>query len=139
MNTPFFFKSTSTLSKQKPLSRTNTLPPPQTGCVSHSRTPTVFPFLSHSLLPSSSGWSLPSLKSTAQIMSLLQQPVTWYSFLKGQGFLGTNMNPGHVYLFTHFDMLSLMQLIQLGMKLFAMLAFTSPKLPKIDNKCWGTC
>ena len=120
-NTPFFFNSTSALSTQNYYQE-------QTPFHHHKQDVLV--------IVDSNGlcffimvfglkfwWTLPSLKSITQIMSLLQQPASWYSFPKGQGFLGMNMNPAHVCSFTYFNMLSLMQLIQLGMKVFDMLAF----------------
>jgi hypothetical protein len=37
-------------------------------------------------------------------MPLNAQQIEWYSLPIGQGFLGTNMNPGHVQRDVHFDM-----------------------------------
>ena len=49
--------------------------------------------------------------------------MVWNSLPKGQGFLGTNMNPGHVKRFTYFIMDLSRQEIQKGVKTSAMLLF----------------
>ena len=101
---PTFFNLTNPLSTQKPESRTITLPEPYIGFVSHSRVPTVLPLLSCSLLPRCHAQSFPSLNSTCQMMSLSTQPASCHSFPNFHSFLGTYMNPGHVYSLSHFDM-----------------------------------
>ena len=64
------------------------------------------------------------------MMSLCTQPASWYSLLNGHGFLGTNINPGQVYSFTHF---SSMQLIQLGEKFIDMLSFHICIIPRTSQ------
>ena len=112
VHNPFFFNSTSAFSTQNPLSNTNTFPVAQTGLVNRRRIPQVLPCSSNSLLPKFAGRSLPSHKSMTQIMSESAHPASWYSLSNGHGLQGTYINPGHVYSFTHLDMLSSMQLIQ---------------------------
>ena len=111
-NNPFFFNSTSAFSTQNPLSNTNTFPVAQTGLVNQRRIPQVLPCSSNSLLSKFAGQSLPSRKSMAQMMSESAHPASWYSLPNGHGLRGTYINPGHVYSFTHLDMLSSMPLIQ---------------------------
>ena len=141
MNTPLFFNSTSALSTQKPLSRTNTLLSTQTGCVSHRTTVMVFPF-----------HHAPCFQVLVDSPCLLSsQPPRQCHYCnnlhhgicsKGQGSLGMNMKPRLVHSFTHFERLSSMQLIQLGMKLSAMLAFHASNILETSQKwitmCWGT-
>ena len=102
-NNPFFFNSTSAFSTQNPLSNTNTFPVAQTGLVNRRRIPQVLPCSSNSLLPKLAGQS---------IMSESAHPASWYLLPNGHGLRGTYINPGHVYSFTHLDMLLSMQLIQ---------------------------
>ena len=111
-NKPFFFNSTSAFSTQHPLSDTNTFPVAQTSLVNWRRIPQILPCLSNSLLPKFAGRSFPSHKAMAQMMLESAQPASWYSLPNGHGLHGTYINPGHVYSFTHLDMLLSMQLIQ---------------------------
>ena len=120
---PLFLNSTMAFDTQKPESNTNTLPVDQTGFVNRGSKPVVFPRSSNSFGKRFVGQSFPSRRSNDQMMLLSAHPASWYSFLKGQGFLGTNMNPGQLYSFTHLDMLSSMQLIQLGEKFVVMFLF----------------
>ena len=108
---------------QKPLSRTNIFPLPQTGFVRCSSIPIVLPNSSNSLLLSCVGQSFPSWSSNAQMMSESAYPESWSSLPNGHVFHGTNINPGQVYSLTHLLMLSLMQLIQLSTKLSAIFLF----------------
>ena len=107
----FFFNSTSAFSTQNLLSNTNTFPVAQTGLVNPRRIPQVLPWSSNSLLPKFAGRSFPSRKSMAQMMSESAHPALWYSLPNGHGLQGTYINPGHVYSFTHLDMLLSMQWI----------------------------
>ena len=111
-NNPFFFNSTSAFSTQNLLSNTNTFPVALTGLVNQRRIPQVLLCSSNSLLPKFAGRSLPSHKSMAQMMSESGHPASSYLLPNGHSFQGTYINPGHVYSFTHLDMLSSMQLIQ---------------------------
>ena len=86
----------------------------------HSNVPTVFLMSPKGLLLSCGGWSFPSHSSSAQMMSDSAHHALWYSFPKDHGLQGTNMNPGHVYSFTHSLMDSSIQFIQLGKNIFAM-------------------
>ena len=118
---PLFLNST--MAFQKPESNTNTLSVDQTGFVNHRGKPVVIPRSSNSFGLRFVGQSFPSRRSNYQMMLLSAHPASCYSFPKGQGFLGTNMNPGQLYLFTHLDMLLSMQLIQLGEKFVFMFSF----------------
>ena len=120
---PLFLNSTMAFNTQKPEFNTNTLPVDQTGFVNHRSKPVVFPRSSNSFGPRFVGRSFPSRRSNDQMMSLSAHPASWYSFPKVQVFLGTNMNPGQLYSFIHLDMLSSMQLIQLGEKFNRSLAY----------------
>ena len=125
---PFFCNSTMALRMQNPLSRMNTLPLPQTGSVNLSKALTVFPRSSNCLLLSCGGRSLPSRNSRDQMMLESAQPALWYSLPNGQGFRGTNINPGQVYSFSDLLIDSSIQLIQLGMKFVAMFLFHSSSI-----------
>ena len=52
-----------------------------------------------------------------------EQHTVWYSFPKGQGFLGMNIHPGQLYLLVHVLMDSPKQLTQLGVNCSVMLVF----------------
>ena len=120
---PFFFNSTNPYKTQKPESRTTVFPVLNCDFIKHNRVPTVLPIPLYSFSPKCRGQSLPSWRSTLQMTSLEQQPVSCHSFTNFQGFLGMYMNPGQVNSLSHFEIDSSTALIQLGRNSTSMLAF----------------
>ena len=106
--TPLFFNSTISFKTQKPLSNTTMEPLPKMGSKIHNNKPTVFPRLlcfGFGCSPAR-GASFPSTSSIPHIIPDMEQQTEWYSLPNRCGFLGTNIHPGHVYLFVHGLMLS---------------------------------
>ena len=124
---------------QKPLSRTNIFPLPQTGFIRCSSIPNVLPNSSNSMLLSCVEQSFPSHSSNAQMMSESAHPASWYSLPNCHGFCGTKINPGQVYSLTHLLMLSSMQLIQLSTKLSAIFLFQQSNISHTSqNRSWNS-
>ena len=131
--TPCFFNSTIPFSTQKPLSSTTIFPFPKIGSKTRSNNPTVFP----SLLNFETSWdgaSFPSTSSICQRMPDNEQHTVWYSLPKGQGFLGTNIHPGQLYLLVQVLIDLSKQLTQLGVNCSVMLAFHASKISQTSQK-----
>ena len=109
---------------QKPLSSMTSCPVWKIGLPSlNSMLVVLPPKLSNSGAGFSRGESFPSTSSTCHMMPEEQQQIEWYSLPKGQGFLGTNMNPGQVYLFVQGDMDTSRLLHHPGPEILMMLLF----------------
>ena len=134
---PLFLNSTMAFNTQKTESNKNTLSVDQTGFVNRRSKPVVFPRSSNSFWTEICWLVFSFAKIHQQMMSLSAHPASWYSFLKGHGILGTNMIPGQLYSFTHLDMISSMQLIQLGEIFVVMFLFQQSNMiqfpPKMDE------
>ena len=106
--TPLFFNYTMPFKTQKPLLNTTMEPLPKMGSRIHNNKPTVFLRLlcfGFGCSPAR-GASFPSTSSIPHKIPDMEQQTEWYSLPNGCGFLGTNILPGHVYLFVHGLMLS---------------------------------
>ena len=100
-NTPFIQNSTMPCRTQNLLSRTTTHPVRHIECVSHMRRPIVLPKTLYTLGGAWCSASFPSTNSRPNRIPERPQQMVWYSFLKGHGFHGTNIKPGHVNLLVH--------------------------------------
>ena len=123
-NTPRFFNSIRALSTQNPESNITTIPMWNMVSQSRNKSDVVVLFFAtdeNFLAGFSFGQSLPSTSSTAYITPDVQQQMVWYSFPRGQGFLGTTIWPGQVYLLVHGNIDSSRQDTHPGWKILSML------------------
>ena len=113
-STPFLHYSTMHCRTQNLLSRTTTCPVCHIAGVSHMRSPIVLPKTSYTLGGSWCGASFPSTNSSPNRIPERPQQMVWYSSLKGHGFHGTNIKPGHVNLLVHVNIDSSKHVIHPG-------------------------